>query len=46
MSALGRQLEQVLIWNVPNFGKMSEAEMQAWWQNAAKMPEDIFTDEA
>ena len=45
MSALGRQLEQALIWIVPNFGHMDETEMQAWWQNAAKMPEDIFTNE-
>lgn len=46
MSALGRQLEQALIWDVPNFGKISEAETQAWWQNAAKMPEDMFASEA
>lgn len=44
LSALGRQLEQALIWHVPNFGQMSEVDMQAWWQNAAKMPEDIFTE--
>ena len=42
MVALGRRLEQALIWNIPDFSQMSAQEMQAWWANAAKMPEDIF----
>jgi 2-polyprenyl-6-methoxyphenol hydroxylase-like FAD-dependent oxidoreductase len=42
MAALGRQLEQALIWSIPDFSKMTEADMQAWWAAAAKMPEDIF----
>jgi 2-polyprenyl-6-methoxyphenol hydroxylase-like FAD-dependent oxidoreductase len=42
MVALGKRLEQALIWNVPNFSQMEETEMQNWWATAAKMPEDIF----
>lgn len=45
MVALGRRLEQALIWNVPDFSQMEETEMKAWWENAAKMPEDIFVAE-
>ena len=39
---LGRQLEQALIWSVPDFAQMSEAAMRTWWEEAAKMPEDMF----
>jgi 2-polyprenyl-6-methoxyphenol hydroxylase-like FAD-dependent oxidoreductase len=40
--ALGRQLEQALIWNVPDFGELGEEATRAWWDEAAKMPEDLF----
>jgi 2-polyprenyl-6-methoxyphenol hydroxylase-like FAD-dependent oxidoreductase len=39
---LGLQLEEALIWAIPDFAQMSEAEMKTWWENAAKMPEDLF----
>jgi len=39
---LGRQLEQALIWSIPDFAQMSEAAMRTWWEEAAKMPEDMF----
>lgn len=39
---LGQQLEDALIWSIPDFAQMSEAEMQAWWEKAAKLPEDLF----
>jgi 2-polyprenyl-6-methoxyphenol hydroxylase-like FAD-dependent oxidoreductase len=39
---LGRQLEQALIWSVPDFAQLSEAAMRTWWEEAAKMPEDMF----
>jgi 2-polyprenyl-6-methoxyphenol hydroxylase-like FAD-dependent oxidoreductase len=42
MAALGEQLERALIWSIPDFSHMDEAGMRAWWENAAKMPEDVF----
>jgi 2-polyprenyl-6-methoxyphenol hydroxylase-like FAD-dependent oxidoreductase len=42
MAALGEQLERALIWSIPDFSRMEEAGMRAWWENAAKMPEDVF----
>ena len=45
MYLLGQQLEQALIWSIPDFAKMSEQEMKEWWENAAKMPEDLFPPE-
>jgi 2-polyprenyl-6-methoxyphenol hydroxylase-like FAD-dependent oxidoreductase len=39
---LGRQLEQALIWSVPDFAQMSESAMRVWWSEAAQMPEDMF----
>ena len=44
MAALGKQLEQALIWQIPDFAQMDETEMKAWWETAAKMPEDMFTE--
>jgi 2-polyprenyl-6-methoxyphenol hydroxylase-like FAD-dependent oxidoreductase len=42
MVALGRQMEQALIWSVPDFSKMDETAMRTWWREAAKLPEDMF----
>ncbi len=42
LTVLGRQLEKALIWNVPDFALMDEPKMRDWWENAAKMPEDLF----
>lgn len=42
MAALGKQLEQALIWSIPDFSQMDEAAMREWWEAAAKMPEDVF----
>ena len=42
MYYLGQQLEEALIWSIPDFAQMSEPDMKAWWENAAKMPEDLF----
>lgn len=40
--ALGRRMEEALIWSVPDFSRMDEAAMRAWWEEAAKLPEDMF----
>ncbi len=45
MYLLGQQLEEALIWKIPNFATMSEAQMKEWWENAAKLPEDMFPPE-
>ena len=42
LTVLGKQLEKALIWNVPDFALMDEPKMRDWWENAAKMPEDLF----
>jgi 2-polyprenyl-6-methoxyphenol hydroxylase-like FAD-dependent oxidoreductase len=39
---LGRKLEEALIWSVPDFARMDAQAMQAWWEQAARMPEDLF----
>jgi 2-polyprenyl-6-methoxyphenol hydroxylase-like FAD-dependent oxidoreductase len=39
---VGRQLEQALIWSIPDFAQMDEEAMRNWWEEAAKMPEDMF----
>jgi 2-polyprenyl-6-methoxyphenol hydroxylase-like FAD-dependent oxidoreductase len=39
---LGRKLEEALIWSVPDFARMDAQATQAWWQDAARMPEDLF----
>lgn len=45
MYLLGQQLEEALIWSIPDFAQMSEEEMKQWWEKAAKMPEDLFPPE-
>lgn len=45
MYALGQQLEQALIWNIPDFSTMDEDAMRDWWTAAAKMPEDLFASD-
>ena len=45
MYLLGQQLEEALIWKIPNFATMSEEQMKEWWENAAKLPEDMFPPE-
>jgi 2-polyprenyl-6-methoxyphenol hydroxylase-like FAD-dependent oxidoreductase len=40
--ALGAQLEAALIWSVPDFAAMNEAEAQTWWREVAALPEDMF----
>jgi 2-polyprenyl-6-methoxyphenol hydroxylase-like FAD-dependent oxidoreductase len=42
MAALGKQLEEALIWSIPDFSQMEEPAVRAWWEAAAKMPEDVF----
>ena len=42
MIVLERQMEQALIWSIPDFARMDEAAMQTWWQEAAKLPEDLY----
>lgn len=42
LTRLGKQLEQALIFNIPDFATMDERSMREWWENAAKMPEDMF----
>jgi 2-polyprenyl-6-methoxyphenol hydroxylase-like FAD-dependent oxidoreductase len=42
LSALGRRLEDAFIWTVPDFGRSSASEMEAWWRDAAKLPEELF----
>ncbi len=42
MILLGRQMEQALIWSIPDFAQMDEAAMRTWWQEAAKLPEDMY----
>ena len=42
MIVLGRQMEQALIWSIPDFARMDEAAMRTWWQEAAKLPEDMY----
>ncbi len=29
-------------WCIPDFGRMDEAAMRTWWQEAAKLPEDMY----
>jgi 2-polyprenyl-6-methoxyphenol hydroxylase-like FAD-dependent oxidoreductase len=41
MVALTRRFEEALIWSIPDFSRMDEAAMRNWWQEAAKIPEDI-----
>ena len=41
MVALARQLEQALIWSIPDFSRINETAMRNWWQDAATLPEDI-----
>ena len=41
MIALARQLEQALIWSIPDFSRMDETAMRDWWREAAKLPENI-----
>jgi 2-polyprenyl-6-methoxyphenol hydroxylase-like FAD-dependent oxidoreductase len=41
MVALARQLEEALIWSIPDFSRMDEAAMRNWWQEAATLPEEI-----
>ena len=41
MVALARQLEEALIWSIPDFSRMDEAAMRSWWQDAATLPEEI-----
>jgi len=42
MLLLGRKLEDALIWSVPDFGQLDAEALQVWWQEAARMPEDLF----
>ena len=42
LTYLGRKLEEALIWSIPDFARMDEAGMRTWWEEAAKMPEDLF----
>ncbi len=42
MVALGAQLENALIWNIPDFGSMTEPDMRTWWESAARLPEDLY----
>ena len=39
---LGQQLEEALIWSIPDFAQMNQEDIQDWWNKAAKMPEDMF----
>lgn len=41
MVALARQLEQAMIWSIPDFSRMDEVAMRNWWQDAATLPEEI-----
>lgn len=41
-AASGHRMEQALIWSIPDFSKMDEGAMRIWWQEAAKLPEDMF----
>jgi 2-polyprenyl-6-methoxyphenol hydroxylase-like FAD-dependent oxidoreductase len=42
MIVLERQMEEALIWSIPDFARMDEAAMRTWWQEAAKLPEDLY----
>jgi 2-polyprenyl-6-methoxyphenol hydroxylase-like FAD-dependent oxidoreductase len=39
---LGRKLEDALVWSIPDFARMDAQATQIWWQDAARMPEDLF----
>ena len=42
MTMLGRQLEDALIWHIPDFATMTEPKMLIWWDEAAKLPEHLY----
>jgi 2-polyprenyl-6-methoxyphenol hydroxylase-like FAD-dependent oxidoreductase len=42
MIALGQQMEKALIWSIPNFSQMDETAMRNWWQESAKLPEEMY----
>jgi 2-polyprenyl-6-methoxyphenol hydroxylase-like FAD-dependent oxidoreductase len=39
---LGQKLENALIRSIPDFAQMDEEEMRTWWEEAAKMPVEMF----
>ena len=44
MHLLGQQLEEALIWSIPDFATMNESEMVDWWDRAAKPPPPVYPE--
>lgn len=42
VTVLAEQLEQALIFDIPDFARMNELNMRAWWKQASKAPRTLF----
>ena len=42
VAALADQLEQALVFDIPDFARMSETEMRVWWKQASRSPRSLF----
>lgn len=46
VAALADQLEQALVFDIPDFSRMNEINMRAWWKQASRSPRSLFNPSA